>query len=127
MSGIERLRAIRAKYATNTTQSNDADVSRGRTRKRATDKVGIEAPPAIATTKALTAYVTHKHTPRKPLADKAEVFPTTRESMIYETLRKHKQRHEEETLRKQEHRFDEESNDTRTFQDLVHEDGDDGE
>jgi hypothetical protein len=115
MSGIERLRAIRAKYATDTpqSQSNDADGTRGRARKRATDKVDVETSPA--TTKASNTIETRKHV-KKSAADGAEANSalTAKESTSDATPRKHEQR------------SDEESNDNRTFQDLVQEYGNDG-
>jgi hypothetical protein len=115
MSGIERLRAIRAKYATDTTQSqsqlNDADSPRGRTRKRASDIVEIEASPA---TKGSTTHETRKQA-TKPASEKSEIPPTTKESTSDATLRKPKQHP------------DEQPSDTRTFQDLVQEYGNDGE
>jgi hypothetical protein len=119
MSGIERLRAIRAKYATDTTQSqsqsqsqlNDTDGPRGRTRKRASDIVENEASPA---TKGSTTHETRKQA-TKPASDKAEIPHTTKESTSDATLRKPKQHP------------DEQPSDTRTFQDLVQEYGNDGE
>jgi hypothetical protein len=111
MSGIERLRAIRAKYATKKTQSNDADVPRGRTRRRASDNVESEA--SHATTKASTTYETRKHT-KKPAIDGEEVLPATKKPMTREAS-------------KPKQCPDKELSDTRSFQDLVHEYGDDGE
>jgi hypothetical protein len=115
MSGIERLRAIRAKYATDTTQSqsqlNDADSPRGRTRKRASDIVENEASPA---TKGSTTHETRKQA-TKPASEKPEIPPTTKKSTSDATLRKPKQHP------------DEQPSDTRTFQDLVQEYGNDGE